>query len=116
MTVRLEWDGKPDHVERIHLPFQTVETINESRATRERNTGALFGSDSPQAADRNQLIWGDNKLVLSSLRADFAGQVDPLLICVGRRSAMRSLLLEGDCRTKPLRGVVLTLRGHGSTL
>jgi hypothetical protein len=56
MTVRLEWDGKPERVERIHLPFQTVETINESRATRERDTGALFGSDSSQAADRNLLI------------------------------------------------------------
>ena len=44
MTVRLEWDGKPERVERLHLPFQTVETINESRATRERDTGALFGA------------------------------------------------------------------------
>ena len=80
MTVRLEWDGKPERVERVHLPFQTVETINESRATRERDTGALFGSDLPQAADRNQLIWGDNKLVLSSLLADFAGQADLIYI------------------------------------
>ncbi len=36
MSVRLEWDGKPTRFERISLPFQTVETINESRATRER--------------------------------------------------------------------------------
>ena len=75
MTVRLEWDGKPERVERVHLPFQTVETINESRATRERDTGALFGSDSSQAADRNLLIWGDNKLVMSSLLTDYAGKV-----------------------------------------
>jgi adenine-specific DNA-methyltransferase len=80
MTVRLEWDGKPERVERVHLPFQTVETINESRATRERDTGALFGSDSPRAADRNQLIWGDNKLVLSSLLADYAGKVKLIYI------------------------------------
>ncbi len=74
MTVRLEWDGKPERVERLHLPFQTVETINESRATRERDTGALFGGDSPQTAERNLLIWGDNKLVMSSLLGEYAGQ------------------------------------------
>jgi hypothetical protein len=75
MTVRLEWDGKPDVVERLHLPFQTVETINESRATRERDAGALFGGVAPADGARNQLIWGDNKLVMSSLLADFAGKV-----------------------------------------
>ena len=68
LAVRLEWEGKPTQVERLALPFQTVETINESRATRERDTGALFGGgrDGARAA-RNLLIWGDNKLVMSSL-------------------------------------------------
>jgi adenine-specific DNA-methyltransferase len=75
VTVRLEWDGKPERVERLHLPFQTVETINESRATRERDTGALFGGDDPPASERNVLIWGDNKLVMSSLLDDYAGKV-----------------------------------------
>ena len=75
MTVRLEWDGKPEVVERVHLPFQTVETINESRATRERDTGALFGGKEPGTTDRNLLIWGDNKLVMSSLLSDYAGKV-----------------------------------------
>jgi hypothetical protein len=76
--VRLEWDGKPTRVERLALPFQLVETINESRATRERDTGALFGvaADTDRAAaPRNQLIWGDNKLVMSSLLSEYAGQV-----------------------------------------
>jgi DNA modification methylase len=75
MTVRLDWDGKPDHVERLHLPFQTVETINESRATRERDTGALFGGHSPRTAPQNLLIWGDNRLVMSSLLNDYAGKI-----------------------------------------
>jgi DNA modification methylase len=76
VTVRLEWDGKPERVERIHLPFQTVETINESRATRERDTGALpFGGDAPTASGRNLLIWGDNKLVMSSLLKEYAGRI-----------------------------------------
>ena len=60
MAVRLQWDGKPTQVERLSLPFQTVETTNESRATRQRG---------------NLLIWGDNKLVMSSLLKDYAGQI-----------------------------------------
>jgi hypothetical protein len=67
MTLRLEWDGKPGRVERLTLPFQTVETINESRVTRERDAGTLFGGDDSQTTERNSLIWGDNKLVMSSL-------------------------------------------------
>lgn len=58
MTVRLEWDGKPELVERLHLPFQTVETINQSRATRERDTGALFGNERLSEDDPNALVWG----------------------------------------------------------
>jgi len=80
MTIRLEWDGKPERVERLHLPFQTVETINESRATRERDTGALFSGDIKQLAGRNLLIWGDNKLVMSSLLKDYAGQIKLIYI------------------------------------
>lgn len=75
MAVRLEWEGKPKEVERLSLPFQTVETINESRATRERETGGLFAGSTPIADSRNLLVWGDNKLVMSSLLADYAGQV-----------------------------------------
>ncbi len=76
MTVRLEWDGKPTRVERLALPFQTVETINESRATRERDTGSLLAQEAPADSPRNQLIWGDNKLVMSSLLKKYAGKVN----------------------------------------
>jgi hypothetical protein len=75
VAVRLEWDGKPQQVERLVLPFQTVETINESRATRERDAGSLLQTEPGLSTARNQLIWGDNKLVMSSLLADLAGQV-----------------------------------------
>ena len=75
MAVRLEWEGKPQQVERLSLPFQTVETINESRATRERDAGSLLQTEARSETARNQLIWGDNKLVMSSLLRDFAGQV-----------------------------------------
>lgn len=81
MSVRLEWDGKPTEVERLSLPFQTVETINQSRATRDRDSGSLLagqGSDSDRPP--NQLIWGDNKLVMSSLLKEYAGKIDLIYI------------------------------------
>ena len=74
MGTRVEWDGKPNHVERPSLPFQTVETVNESRATRQRDAGSLLAT--PVASGpRNELIWGDNKLVMSSLLREHAGAV-----------------------------------------
>jgi adenine-specific DNA-methyltransferase len=81
LAVRLEWDGKPTQVERLSLPFQTVETINESRATRERDMGALFagGAEAP-SHDHNRLIWGDNKVVMSSLLNEYAGRVKLIYI------------------------------------
>jgi len=75
VSVRLEWDGKPTRVERLNLPFQTVETINESRATRERDTGSLLAGGTPATSGRNLLIWGDNKLVMSSLLKEYMGEV-----------------------------------------
>lgn len=81
MTVRLEWDSKPTEVERLCLPFQTVETINQSRATRDRDSGSLLaGQGSNHGHPANQLIWGDNKLVMSSLLNDYAGKIDLIYI------------------------------------
>jgi len=37
LTAGLYWQGKRIEVERISLPFQTIETFNESRARRERD-------------------------------------------------------------------------------
>jgi adenine-specific DNA-methyltransferase len=80
VSVRLDWEGKPKQVEHVSLPFQAVETINVSRATRERDSGALFGGSSAADSERNLLVWGDNKLVLGSLLTEFAGQVDLIYI------------------------------------
>ena len=81
MTVRLDWEGKPTRVERLRLPFQTVETINESRATRERDEGTLFGGgDELVPRPHNLLIWGDNKLVMSSLLKEYAGGIHLIYI------------------------------------
>jgi len=71
----LAWPGKRTQVERIALPFQVVETVNQSRATREQ-TPMLAGLPPPPlfegqtTADtswKNKLIWGDNKYVMASL-------------------------------------------------
>lgn len=68
-------------VERFSLPLQTVETINESRATRSRDRGSLFGDDSALGHERrNLLVWGDNKLVMSSLLHEHAGQIKLIYI------------------------------------
>jgi len=42
MPTGLYWKDKKTEVERIVLPFQTIETINESRATREKEKGTFF--------------------------------------------------------------------------
>ncbi len=75
MSVRLEWDGKLRRVERLGLPFQTVETINASRATRERDTGSLLAGGPRTESQPNLLAWGDNHAVMSSLLEEFAGRV-----------------------------------------
>jgi hypothetical protein len=79
----LIWDGKYKDGRkvapvRVALPFQTVETVNESTADRQR-TLSLFaqGRDTDW---RNRLIWGDKKYVLPSLLPEFAGKVNLIYI------------------------------------
>ncbi len=85
LPLGLYWKGKRTTVDRIVLPFQSlevVETINESRATREKEKGTMFRED-PNAMDvnwRNKLIWGDNKYVMSALLEQFAGKIDLIYI------------------------------------
>jgi DNA modification methylase len=82
-------EGNPVQVERVNLPFQVIETVNETRATREAKTPQLSFFDywEPQEGDtfeegwKNKLIWGDNKYVMSSLLAQgFAGKIDLIYI------------------------------------
>src|SRR5205809_1034538 len=70
--------GKKQGPVRIALPFQTVETVNESAQDRRRNL-ELFatGRDTEW---RNRLIWGDKKYVLPSLLPEFAGKVNLIYI------------------------------------
>src|SRR5205814_3684980 len=80
----LIWDGKYDahgHKRapvRIELPFQTVETVNESVQERQRTLELSSSGHDPEW--RNRLIWGDKKYVLPSLLPEFAGKVDLIYI------------------------------------
>jgi len=79
----LVWEGKYTEAKRqspvrVALPFQTIETVNESAADR-RRTLDLFSTGRP-AEWRNRLIWGDKKYVLPSLLPEFAGKVDLIYI------------------------------------
>jgi hypothetical protein len=71
-------DGKRMAPVRLALPFQTVETVNESAQDRKR-TLDLFTSGKPTEW-RNRLIWGDKKYVLPSLLPEFAGKVTLIYI------------------------------------
>jgi DNA modification methylase len=83
----LIWEGKYDADGRrvaplrVALPFQTVETVNESAQDRQRAL-SLFESPGAYHAKewRNRLIWGDKKYVLPSLLAEFAGKVNLIYI------------------------------------
>ena len=83
-------DGTLKEVPRVSLPFQVIERVNESRATREARKGGvqqtLFDvwegkeGDTFEAGWRNKLIWGDNLLVMGSLLEKFAGKIDLIYI------------------------------------
>lgn len=85
-------DGTLKEVPRVNLPFQVIETVNESRATRELKKGGggvqggLFDvyegkeGDTFEAGWRNKLIWGDNLLMMGSLLEKFAGKIDLIYI------------------------------------
>ena len=71
-------DGKKQGPVRIALPFQTIETVNESAQDRQR-TLEMFAQGRPTEW-RNRLIWGDKKYVLPSLLPEFAGKVNLIYI------------------------------------
>lgn len=70
--VELVWNGKTNEVTNVVLPFQVIEQVDEPRA--ETSTDTAFQLDLFDTRGRqlkgwtNKLIWGDNKLILSSLK------------------------------------------------
>jgi adenine-specific DNA-methyltransferase len=92
----LVWPGKYDaegnlvQAPRVSLPFQVIERVNETRATREAkkaegltlfdvwdgaNEGVTF-----EDGWRNKLIWGENAAVMGSLLEQFSGKIDLIYI------------------------------------
>ncbi|MFK5980955.1 MAG: site-specific DNA-methyltransferase [Rhizobiaceae bacterium] len=72
--VELVWNGKTNEVCNVVLPFQTIEQVDEPRAEKPEDTATqqdFFSIDNRGRQLKgwtNKLIWGDNKLVLSSLK------------------------------------------------
>ena len=68
--VELVWNGKTREVTTAVLPFQTLEHIDEPRKeTRESEELGLDMGGRQVKGWTNKLIWGDNKLILSSLKS-----------------------------------------------
>ncbi len=70
--VELVWNGKTSEVCNIVLPFQVIEQVDEPRAEKDtRLQMSMFDLDARGRQLKgwtNKLIWGDNKLILSSLK------------------------------------------------
>jgi DNA modification methylase len=74
--VELVWNGKTNTVCNLVLPFQTIEQVDEPRAELPRDAMEILQEDLFSTDPRgrqlqgwtNKLIWGDNKLILSSLK------------------------------------------------
>jgi hypothetical protein len=68
----LIWPGKTHEVTNVVLPFQSIEQIDEPRSETAAAQTDLFQMDRATGRQSggwtNKLIWGDNKLVLSSLK------------------------------------------------
>jgi adenine specific DNA methylase Mod len=83
--VELVWDRKYDKSGTktapvsVALPFQTIETLNESTQQRQKSIES-FLTGRGETEWRNRLIWGDKKYVLPSLLPEFANSVDLIYI------------------------------------
>ena len=72
--VELVWNDKTAEVCNVVLPFQTIEHVDEPRIEGKSSVddalaGGLFDTRGRQQSGwTNKLIWGDNKLILSSLK------------------------------------------------
>jgi adenine-specific DNA-methyltransferase len=68
----LIWPGKTRDVTNAVLPFQVIEQIDEPRSEADGYSSDLFemnrATGRQQGGWTNKLIWGDNKLALSSLK------------------------------------------------
>jgi len=90
MKTELVWEGKYDawgqrrevDIAGCAMPMQRIETIDQPRSeAAAAGQLELFEKKTPRLDDfRNRLIWGDNKLVMASLLAEFKGKIDLIYI------------------------------------
>ena len=70
--VELVWNGKTSEVSNFVLPFQVIEQVDEPRAEKPEESSPQFDLFDERGRQlkgwTNKLIWGDNKLILSSLK------------------------------------------------
>src|SRR5205809_7032511 len=69
--VELVWNGKTSEVCNVVLPFQVIEQVDEPRTEATKELPTLFTMDDrgrQLTGWSNKLIWGDNKIILSSLK------------------------------------------------
>jgi len=70
--VELVWNGKTNEVSNIVLPFQVIEQVDEPRAEKPEDSLLQISMFDDRGRQKegwtNKLIWGDNKLILSSLK------------------------------------------------
>ena len=68
--VELVWNGKTREVSTAVLPFQSLEHVDEPRQEIGDEQATLYDIRGRQLDGwTNKLIWGDNKLILSSLKS-----------------------------------------------
>lgn len=68
--VFLFWNGRKEDITNIALPFHSIEHIDEPRKEKDKAQASLFETDYRGRQLKgwtNKLIWGDNKLIISSL-------------------------------------------------
>ena len=68
--VFLFWNGRKEEVANVVLPFHSIEHIDEPRKEAAQQQTSMFETDMRGRQLKgwtNKLIWGDNKLILSSL-------------------------------------------------
>lgn len=69
--VELVWNGKTSEVCNVVLPFQVIEQVDEPRSESTKEALPLYRIDErgrQLSGWTNKLIWGDNKIILSSLK------------------------------------------------
>ncbi len=81
--------GKIKNIDRLYLPFQIIERIDEAQSIREAKIDGVqktlfdYWNINENVMDKewkNKLIWGDNKIVMSSLLEKFAGKINLIYI------------------------------------